>query len=555
MYSALNIIVNGLGAQTFAFNNISSNVANVHSDSYKEVDTHFKPLVSESIHFGNGVKAYRVNTIEVQGQLRDTGIDTNIAIDGKGMFAVSNSIDDEEILFTRLGSFDKDKQGYLVNGEGAYLKGWKLDKDEVDIFKSASLDHLKNINLDKIGDEASATTEVTISMNLDAREEVPRGEEYEIKPQSTYNADNSLHDLIYPDKIKAGDSFSISTSDGITKSFTYGGFISSNVISKDNSILGAQSIYGDFAALRDGDQFILNTNASGDVALTYSKYNADPHRGYFNNMSNLCEAIDLRKEYSARLVDGQIYIAPQDGAQSMTFKNVVVQQEVIGMSADVSNIYKQDQPTPYLNSYVMDQSSPIYEATNPRDKFQNIQNGEEINIALSNGQNYTFKFDNINADDNTFNSLATLAAAIDKTDLAAAIINDNQLKVEIDKQRFPDVAIMSCNGSNALAARLGVEIDSTFKDGLAQGDSFAIALGAHNNVIAQQQFPIDRIFNHHAEINGTDIKLPPTDKLPAADGEKITIMTDDGSTAQFVYKQSVVPDPNKGEFDSLYGLK
>jgi flagellar hook protein FlgE len=71
----------------------------------------------------------------VQGDIQTAGVDTFMAIKGDGYFVVqkpSGFPDNQPVfvgvdLYTRRGDFELDKNGYLVNGAGYYLKALRID--------------------------------------------------------------------------------------------------------------------------------------------------------------------------------------------------------------------------------------------------------------------------------------------------------------------------------------------------------------------------------------------------------------------------------------------
>jgi flagellar hook protein FlgE len=71
----------------------------------------------------------------VQGDLQTTGVATNIAVNGQGYFVVGERtgtsgdipIFSSADYYSRRGDFSLDKNGYLVNGAGYYLKGSAID--------------------------------------------------------------------------------------------------------------------------------------------------------------------------------------------------------------------------------------------------------------------------------------------------------------------------------------------------------------------------------------------------------------------------------------------
>lgn len=118
----------GLNAQQVKLDTISNNLANSGTTGYKKVDIGFKDLLSESLDrkgypindknasMGTGVKTsdwYRDNT---QGNLLDTGLSTDLSVDGQGMFRVVAP--DGSHYYTRDGAFSVDSMGRLVDSMG-----------------------------------------------------------------------------------------------------------------------------------------------------------------------------------------------------------------------------------------------------------------------------------------------------------------------------------------------------------------------------------------------------------------------------------------------------
>ncbi|WP_342150821.1 flagellar hook-basal body complex protein [Methylorubrum sp. SB2] len=138
VFSALQTAVSGLRAQAFSLDNISGNIANSQTTGYKRIDTNFVDLIAErdtKHQVAGTVAAYSELTNTIQGNLRDTGVSTNMALNGNGFFVVQKKSVDSgggtafsgNNLYTRRGDFSPDKDGYLVNGAGSYLTGASLD--------------------------------------------------------------------------------------------------------------------------------------------------------------------------------------------------------------------------------------------------------------------------------------------------------------------------------------------------------------------------------------------------------------------------------------------
>ncbi len=138
IFGAMTTAVGGLQAQSFALENISGNIANSQTTGFKRVDTSFADLVASSSakrQTGGGVTALSRQTNTVQGDIQTAGVDTFMAIKGDGYFVVqkpSGFPDGGPVfvgvdLYTRRGDFELDKDGYLVNGSGYYLKALQID--------------------------------------------------------------------------------------------------------------------------------------------------------------------------------------------------------------------------------------------------------------------------------------------------------------------------------------------------------------------------------------------------------------------------------------------
>jgi len=138
IFGALTTAVGGLQAQSFALENISGNIANSQTTGFKRVDTSFADMVASSSskrQTAGGVTALSRQTNTVQGDIQTAGVDTFMAIKGDGYFVVQKPAgfpDGQPTfvgvdLYTRRGDFELDKNGYLVNGSGYYLKALRID--------------------------------------------------------------------------------------------------------------------------------------------------------------------------------------------------------------------------------------------------------------------------------------------------------------------------------------------------------------------------------------------------------------------------------------------
>jgi flagellar hook protein FlgE len=138
IYGALSSAVTGLRAQAHALENISGNIANSQTTGYKRIETEFLDLIPDAPlrrQVPGAVLAQSRSTNDVQGDIKTVSNETYIALNAQGFFVVEPKIGQSDgntvfagtNFFTRRGDFEIDKDGYMVNGAGYYLKGLPID--------------------------------------------------------------------------------------------------------------------------------------------------------------------------------------------------------------------------------------------------------------------------------------------------------------------------------------------------------------------------------------------------------------------------------------------
>ncbi|WP_153772061.1 flagellar basal-body rod protein FlgG [Labrenzia sp. CE80] len=131
---ALAIAATGMSAQQLNVEVIANNIANMSTTAYKRSQAEFSDLlyqaerlqgvpnrggedpVPEGAQLGLGVKTSGIRKLHVQGTLANTGNQLDVALDGRGWFEVTGP--DDETLYTRAGSFNKNADGRLVTIDG-----------------------------------------------------------------------------------------------------------------------------------------------------------------------------------------------------------------------------------------------------------------------------------------------------------------------------------------------------------------------------------------------------------------------------------------------------
>jgi len=139
MYTGLT----GLNANQSRIQTIGNNIANVNTTAFKGSRMLFQTQVSQLLSAGHGptnisggvnptqlglgVSIAATQRLFTPGSIETTGIGSDLAIDGAGLFAVRRPNGDQ--LYTRDGSFALDSDNRLVTTDGDRVLGFGVDGD------------------------------------------------------------------------------------------------------------------------------------------------------------------------------------------------------------------------------------------------------------------------------------------------------------------------------------------------------------------------------------------------------------------------------------------
>jgi flagellar hook protein FlgE len=170
LYGALSIGVAGLDAASAALSVSSSNIANVNTIGYKQATASFATYLDSSLGSNSnaaaGVTAVIGQNVTQNGLAESTSSPTDLSISGAGFFIVSptaSATGSQE--YTQVGNFTADSKGNLVNANGNYLLGWKLDANGNPPSNNTDL---SLINVSGITGSAEETSNVSLQANLQA---------------------------------------------------------------------------------------------------------------------------------------------------------------------------------------------------------------------------------------------------------------------------------------------------------------------------------------------------------------------------------------------------
>jgi flagellar hook protein FlgE len=133
MLSSLNSGVAGLKNFQSKLDVIGNNIANSNTVAYKAAHANFADTFSQTLQggsqaggplqVGTGVQVASIKNDFRRGGFQDTGIASNLYINGTdGFFVVKNASGEE--FATRSGDFVVDKDGYLVTNDGFRVQGF-----------------------------------------------------------------------------------------------------------------------------------------------------------------------------------------------------------------------------------------------------------------------------------------------------------------------------------------------------------------------------------------------------------------------------------------------
>lgn len=183
MIDSIYIGITGVRSHQERLNVIGNNVANINTTAFKAGRVAFADVMSQTLSEGTaardgvsatnpqqtglGVRVASIDTVQTQGSLQMTGIDTDLAVEGDGMFVLTDGTRD---FYTRDGTFAFDVDGRLVDPTtGLVVKG-NLANEGVDSTGKIGFEaELKELSIPLNREsEAKSTTMVQLAGNLDA---------------------------------------------------------------------------------------------------------------------------------------------------------------------------------------------------------------------------------------------------------------------------------------------------------------------------------------------------------------------------------------------------
>lgn len=491
LYGALFTGVSGLNAQGQKIGIISDNIANVNTVGYKEARASFESLVvntaSNAAYSPGGVRNNTVQNISKQGIVSSTSAPTDIAISGSGFFTVSSKADGSgENLYTRAGSFRQDRLGNFVNANGFYLKGWPLDRDgrlpgevgNTNTISSANLESTEVVNIDSGSGVALSTTNVALGINLDAGQKIYAGPKGTVTMdiKSTNNYKIAADTLIVPDEgytpfvagipsfglatpnnIARGDALTVTTGSGLTYDYTYGGLtIGRQVNVSSNANIGDSATYYGPANLGAGT---INTTASSnnvtvDLAAIFGLPPATALAtlgvGVGNQIRLSNVTLNAATTAPTTQFNGAVTITAVNAATGVvTFQTATPEDATVGTNFATGTV----RVGPYTGN-IFDATSATQSllGTTGVNGFTTAARSFTVTSPSTGAHTFTYVTASPNTSSGEFNTLTTLADAINQANgLTARVVNNRLVVGSEDANESLQFANVDSVGSGTLA--------------------------------------------------------------------------------------------------------
>lgn len=193
---SFNIALSGIAAAQKDLDTTANNIANVNTTGFKESRAEFADVYASSVFqsaktkVGDGVRTAAVAQQFQQGALQFTNNSLDLAITGDGFFVTASEVGSRDYSYTRAGAFKLDSNNFIVDNNGNFLQGYPVDTESGST-TSVSLSTTNPIQIPTTAGAPSATRDVFLSMNLDARVLPPTVTPFDIDDRSSYNSTTS----------------------------------------------------------------------------------------------------------------------------------------------------------------------------------------------------------------------------------------------------------------------------------------------------------------------------------------------------------------------------
>lgn len=239
--------LSGLNGAAKALDVIGNNIANASTVGFKGSTTQFADVYANALNgaggtqAGIGVKVAAIAQQFNQGNIEASGNPLDIAINGAGFFRIEQA---GVVQYSRNGQFSLDKQGFIINAQGAKLTGYGLGPNG-QLAAGAPVP----LQIDTSDQPPKVTENIFAEIQLDSRTQPPANKPFNPADPTTYNKQSpvSVYDTLgnphtlslFYVKTEAGQWDVYTSMDGSEK----GSLEAAGVTLTDAGVLGARGTW------------------------------------------------------------------------------------------------------------------------------------------------------------------------------------------------------------------------------------------------------------------------------------------------------------------------
>ena len=182
--------LSGLAGASNALDVIGNNIANANTVGFKSSTAQFADMYANSVatsvntQIGIGTSLNSVQQQFGQGTINTTNSSLDVAINGNGFFQMSNN---GVTTYSRDGTFQRDKNGFIVDSQGRNLMGYAANAGGVINTAQTVPLQAPTTNI-----APTATTKITGQFNLNSQDTVPTKTPFSATANTTYNYTTSI---------------------------------------------------------------------------------------------------------------------------------------------------------------------------------------------------------------------------------------------------------------------------------------------------------------------------------------------------------------------------
>src|SRR6185312_11029841 len=167
---SFSVPLSGLDASSQALTLIANNLANLNTTGFKSSSSDFTTLFYQSLgasgdgdpmQIGTGTQVGSVSMNFSDGAVNSTGISSNAAIQGNGMFVIDQN---GQQMYTRAGDFTVASDGFLQTPSGALVQGYPAVNGVINPNNPIGALQVGN----GVTSPARATANLQVGLNLDS---------------------------------------------------------------------------------------------------------------------------------------------------------------------------------------------------------------------------------------------------------------------------------------------------------------------------------------------------------------------------------------------------